>query len=331
MTARELLPRLASLRVLVIGDLMLDHYVWGEVSRISPEAPVPVVHVAREADTAGGAANVALNLAALGIRTEVIGCLGADPAADRLRSLLHAAGIETGRCVVRPGAPTIVKTRVVARTQQLCRIDHEAPRSAYDIGASDGFEAALTAAVAVADAVIVSDYAKGAVTQGLLDRVFKLGRVHGRLVAVDPKPARHLNLAGAGVLTPNRGEALELAGFTDAAGEPPALEEVARRIHDLHAPALLVITLGADGMALCREGKIEHRMPTHAREVFDVSGAGDTVIATLTAALAAKASPVDAAHLANLAAGIVVSKFGTATVSPAEIIDFEQDEGRARN
>jgi len=329
MPPRDILSRLSGLRILVIGDLMLDHYVWGEVTRISPEAPVPIVHVARESDTAGGAANVALNLASLGVRAEVIGCMGEDAAAVRLRDLLHAGGIETGRCIVRAGVPTIVKTRVVARTQQLCRIDHEAPRSAYDLGNSPGLESALAAAVGEADAVIVSDYAKGVVTQALVDRVFALGRTRGCLVAVDPKPARHLNLTGAGVMTPNRAEALELAGLTDHGGEPPALEEIARRIHATHAPALLVITLGADGMAICREGQVEHRMPTHAREVFDVSGAGDTVIATLTAALAAKASSVDAAHLANLAAGIVVSKFGTATVTPAEISAFEQEAGHS--
>jgi len=319
MTPGNILSRLPGLRILVIGDLMLDHYVWGEVTRISPEAPVPIVHVARESDTAGGAANVALNLASLGVRAEVIGCMGEDAAAGRLRDLLHAGGIETGRCIVRAGVPTIVKTRVVARTQQLCRIDHEAPRAAYDLGNSSGFEAALAAAVGGADAVIVSDYAKGVVTQALVDRVFALGRACGCLVAVDPKPVRHLNLTGAGVMTPNRAEALELAGLTDHGGEPPALEEIARRIHTAHKPALLVITLGADGMAICRDGQVE-RMPTCAREVFDVSGAGDTVIATLTAALAAKASAVDAAHFANIAAGIVVSKFGTATVSDVEIL-----------
>ncbi len=326
MTPSDILSRFSGLRILVIGDLMLDHYVWGEVSRISPEAPVPIVHVVRESDTAGGAANVALNLAALGVRTEVIGCLGDDAAGARLRGLLDARGIATARCAVCPGAPTIVKTRVVARTQQLCRIDHEATRSAYDFAGSAGGEAALSAAVAEADAIIVSDYAKGVVTQALLDRVIALGKTHGHLVAVDPKPARRLNLTGAGVMTPNRAEALELAGLAgDGGGEPPALEEIARRIHAAYAPALLVITLGADGMALCREGRVEHRMPTHAREVFDVSGAGDTVIAMLTAALAAKASPVDAAHLANLAAGIVVSKFGTATVTPAEVLEFAKE------
>jgi D-beta-D-heptose 7-phosphate kinase/D-beta-D-heptose 1-phosphate adenosyltransferase len=326
MTPEDILAQFPALRILVIGDLMLDHYVWGEVSRISPEAPVPIVHVLRESDTAGGAANVALNLAALGVRTEVMGCLGDDGAGTRLRSLLNARGIITDRCVICENAPTIVKTRVVARTQQLCRIDHEAIRSTYDFSNGVGSEAALASAINEADAVIVSDYAKGVVTQRLLDKVVKFGGVRGCLVAVDPKPARHLNLAGVGVLTPNRAEALELAGITGGcSGESPPLDEIARRIHEAHAPELLVITLGSEGMALSRSGVIEHRMPTRAREVFDVSGAGDTVIATLTAALAAKASPVDAAHLANLAAGIVVSKFGTATVTPAEVLVFARE------
>jgi D-glycero-beta-D-manno-heptose-7-phosphate kinase len=323
MTPQDILSRLSGLRVLVIGDIMLDHYVWGEVSRISPEAPVPIVHVTRESDTAGGAANVALNLASLGVRTELIGCLGADTSAARLRDLMHTHGISTARCAVRVTTPTIVKTRVVARTQQLCRIDREASRSSYDLMSEPDFDARLAEAIADADAVIVSDYAKGVVTQGLFDRVLALGRSQDRLIAVDPKPARRLDLNGASLMTPNRAEALELAGVTDVTGgDAPDLEELARRIHAAFAPSLLVITLGAEGMAICRNGRVEHRMPTHAREVFDVSGAGDTVIATLTAALAAKAPAVDAAHLANLAAGIVVSKFGTATVTPTEILEF---------
>lgn len=322
MNPEEILGRLGSLRILVIGDIMLDHYVWGEVSRISPEAPVPVVHVLRETDTAGGAANVALNLASLGAKVELIGALGNDAPAARLRSLLGEHGVETARCPSSAAAPTIVKTRVVARTQQLCRIDHEAPRSAYSLDANGEAARSVAEAVARADAVIVSDYAKGVVTQALLDRVLELGRTHRRLIAVDPKPSRRLNLRGAGVMTPNRSEALELAGLAESGGEVIGLDEIARRIHQAYAPELLVITLGADGMAICREGRVEHRMPTRAREVFDVSGAGDTVIATLTASLAAGASPVDAAHLANLAAGIVVSKIGTATVTPAEVVAF---------
>ena len=170
-------------------------------------------------------------------------------------------------------------------------------------------------------AVIVSDYAKGVVTQALLDRVRELAARSGALLAIDPKPSRKLDLRGAGLITPNRHEALQLAGLPEPAlGETYPLEEICARIHAEFAPKVLVVTLGADGMAVSRGGKVEQILPTEAREVFDVSGAGDTVIAFLTAALACGASPVDAARIANLAAGVVVSKMGTATVSPAELL-----------
>lgn len=327
MTSADILSRVAGRRVLVIGDLMLDHYVWGDVSRISPEAPVPVVHVTRETDAAGGAANVALNLAALGVSAELIGCLGVDEPATRLRRLVEARGISMEYCVGSAMVPTIVKTRVIARAQQLCRIDHEAPRAAYAQSLHSEIDSRLDEAVRRADAVIVSDYAKGVVTQALLDRVLAMGRAHGRLIALDPKPGRRLNFAGAGVITPNRAEALELAGLTESGGEVVSLDEIVARIYEVYAPDLLIITLGAEGMAICRDGRVEHRMPTEARDVFDVSGAGDTVIACLTAALAAGASPFDAAHMANLAAGIVVSKIGTAIATPAEIIAFDRSVG----
>lgn len=317
--ADEILSRLASLRILVVGDLMLDHYLWGEVSRISPEAPVPIVQVARESDTAGGAANVALNLAALGVKTELIGCLGADQPGGRLQAILAAKAVDTARCVVRASVDTIVKTRVIARNQQLCRLDREGTRTGYAILPDAALAALLEEAVIAADAVIVSDYAKGVVTQELLDLLLALGRKHGRLIAVDPKPQRPLAWRGAGVLTPNRAEALELAGCPGPAGEGVTLDEIVARIAERHAPELLVITLGAQGMAVCRGGKVQQVMPTRAREVFDVSGAGDTVIATLVAALAAGADALVAAELANVAAGIVISKLGTATVTPEEL------------
>lgn len=320
MTTAELLAAFPSRRILVIGDLMLDRYILGDVHRISPEAPVPVVQATEEKLVAGGAANVAHNLAAAGVRAAVFGTLGVDETGKSLAAILEQKGVEAGRCLRRASAPTIVKTRVVARHQQLCRIDHEGPRGLYDPLADPAGEAALTAAVAEADAVIVSDYAKGVVTPALLDRVRELAAKSGVLLAIDPKPSRKLNLRGAGLITPNRHEALQLAGLPEPAlGDVYPLEEICARIHAEFAPKVLVVTLGADGMAVSRGGKVEQVLPTEAREVFDVSGAGDTVIAFLTAALACGASPVDAARLANLAAGVVVSKMGTATVSPAEL------------
>lgn len=315
MNPLEIINAFGSLRVLVIGDLMLDHYIWGEVQRISPEAPVPIVHTQRQTYTAGGGANVALNLASLGVTVRLAGTIGDDSAGRQLRELLADSEVDTELCL-QASCPTIVKTRVIARTQQLCRIDHEGAPQAYALPTSPD----LRAAIEDCDALILSDYAKGAVTQALLDDLLAQARQHGKIVSLDPKPASKLEFHGVGLLTPNRHEALGLAGLPEPNhGEPYPLEAICRKIHDRHSPELLIITLGADGMAIGRDGTIDCVLPTEAREVFDVSGAGDTVIATLTAALATGASPVEAAQLANQAAGIVVSKIGTARVDPDEL------------
>jgi D-glycero-beta-D-manno-heptose-7-phosphate kinase len=322
MTRTELLTALPSLRILVIGDLMLDHYIWGDVHRISPEAPVPVVHAARDSYTAGGAANVALNLASLGVQAMLIGTLGNDSHADTLVGLLEAAAIDASGCPRLEAATTIVKTRVIIRTQQLCRIDREASPASYALDSQPALWSELDSQIAACDAVIVSDYAKGVITQSLLDYVSGLAAKHQKLLAIDPKPAHQLRFTTAGLITPNRHEALQLAGLAEPThGAAYPLAEVCRRIHENYAPELLVITLGADGMAVCHGGEVVQTLPTQARAVFDVSGAGDTVIATLTAALAAGASPIEAAQFANHAAGIVVSKVGTATATCREFLD----------
>lgn len=316
----ELLARFEQTRVLVIGDLMLDHYVWGDVTRISPEAPVPVVRVLKETQTAGGAANVALNLSALGAKASVVGVIGEDSHGDGLLQLLQQQNVNVSPIIRRADCPTIVKTRVLARTQQLCRIDRESTKQSYSLPPPllDGED--LSTLISNSDAVILSDYAKGALTQSVVDTVRRIATPAGIMVAVDHKPSSALDLRGLGLMTPNRHEALEMAGLPEPCpGAPYPLEETCRRIHEKDAPALLVITLGADGLAICRNGRVERMMPTQAKEVFDVSGAGDTVIATLTAALAAGAHPEEAAHIANIAAGIVVGKIGTATASRDEL------------
>ena len=317
MTNASILAAIRELKILVIGDLMLDHYIWGDVHRISPEAPVPIVNVSRESHTAGGAANVALNLASLGVAARVAGTLGEDAAGNKLLGLLGAAGVDTSLCLTAPPRPTIVKTRVIVRNQQLCRIDHEAAASLYSIEASP----ALLSAIEASDAVIVSDYAKGVISQSTLNAILDHAKQHGKTIAIDPKPSSHLKFEGASLITPNRHEALELAGLAEPRiGDPYPLDQVCRHIQQRHSPELLIITLGADGMAICRDGKVEQTLPTRARQVFDVSGAGDTVIATLTAALTSGLSAEDAAKLANLAAGVVVSRLGTATVTPEDLL-----------
>lgn len=324
MNTSELLTAFPSRRILVIGDLMLDHYIHGDVHRISPEAPVPVVQATEERYVAGGAANVAHNLAAAGIRASVFGSFGDDEPGRVLSAILKGNGVAMSHCPRRPAVQTIVKTRVMARHQQLCRIDREGVRGLYDPLSDQSGNEALVAAVAEADAVILSDYAKGVVTPVLLNRVRELTQAKGILLAVDPKPSRRLDLRAAGLLTPNRHEALQLAGLTEPSlGEAYPLAEICARIHAEFSPAILVITLGSDGMAVSRGGVVEAVLPTEAREVFDVSGAGDTVVAFLTAALASGASPVEAARLANIAAGIVVSKMGTATATAAEVLAVE--------
>lgn len=322
MTSQELLDHFKETPVLVVGDLMLDHYLWGDATRISPEAPVPVVAQVRDTYTAGGAANVAMNLAALGAPVELFGWTGRDVPGDVLAGVLAANGIVYSPQWRSEDKPTIEKTRVMVRQQQLCRIDREAHREVYAFD-SEACLDMLAKKMAAAKAVIVSDYAKGVVTEKLLARLIACRESTGCLIAVDPKPKRKLNVKGMDLITPNRDESLQMAGLSIEPNDPFPEAEVVRGISENYAPRHLVVTLGADGMLVCDEGKIAHRIPTVAREVFDVSGAGDTVIATLTLAMAAGASVEEAAHLANLAAGIAIGKLGTATVTPQEILDYE--------
>lgn len=316
------------LSVLVVGDVMLDRYLWGEVRRISPEAPVPIVWVQRETHTAGGAANVALNLASLGVRCELFGTIGSDANGAELRALLAQRGVAFDERLVR-SCPTITKTRVMAQRQQVCRIDWESEAEAYTLEET-GLLALLAEKAARHKAVIISDYAKGLITQPVVDTLRKVRATHGIFLAIDPKPRRPLEIAGLDLLTPNRSEALELAGLPDAAGRDIAsLEDVAQSIAVRYQPEYLVMTLSELGMLLRRPDGFTQHFATIAREVADVSGAGDTVISTLTAALAGGLAPAEAVHVANVAAGIVVGKLGTATVTRSELTEAMQAEADA--
>ncbi len=312
---KDILDRIKSLRLLVVGDVMLDRYVVGEVNRISPEAPVPVLTVESERAVAGGAANVALNAAELGAQVESVGWFGPDDQGNQLRSLLGEQGIEVDPALRFGSAPTISKTRVMASNQQICRVDREEGPEAYEPDLNQLGEA-LRAKAEKADAVILSDYGKGFVTNELISLV----REVSSFLSVDPKPSRLLDYSKPDLLTPNRHEALEMAGRSRLSRGSLPQEEIVGAIFEKFDPGLLAITLGADGMLLARNGKVEKIMPTAAREVFDVSGAGDTVISILTLALVAGADLEQAAELANVAAGIVVAKVGTATASPDEIL-----------
>ena len=322
--ARQILAAAQKARVLVVGDVMLDQFIWGSVARISPEAPVPVVDFARESFMPGGAANVSRNLADLQVPTEIFGAIGNDDAARQLQKLLAAQNIGCAGLVKNAARHTSIKTRIVAHQQQVVRVDRET-RVHLDAQTTGRLLAAFKYRLAGADAVIVGDYGKGVVTQPLLDEIKSLCRARGVWLSLDPKPVHRLNLANLSLITPNRKEAFELAGLPDETRvENPLADKnlllVAEKLLDELRPAVLLITLGELGMLLCQRGQKPFHIPTVAQEVFDVSGAGDTVIATFTLAIAAGASPVEAAILSNHAAGLVVGKVGTATTSPEELL-----------
>lgn len=306
MTARE---SLHNARVLIAGDAMLDRYWFGEVSRISPEAPVPVVRVRLEEERAGGAANVARNAAALGAKVRLLTVVGDDEPARSLERLLREANVDAVLSQ-DTGFKTTVKLRVVGRQQQLLRIDfEEAPGERVLQSKLTQFESSLPDA----DVVILSDYAKGALLH--IDRMIGAARAAGRFVLVDPKGDDYDKYRGASVLTPNKSEFREVAGSWKS--EADFIDRAHRLREHLDIGALL-ITRSEEGMTLI-EAAGELHVPALAREVFDVSGAGDTVIATLGVMVAAGASLAEAVRWANKAAGIVVGKLGTAVVHPDEL------------
>jgi D-glycero-beta-D-manno-heptose-7-phosphate kinase len=321
---RRFLHDAARTRVLVVGDVMLDQFIWGTVARISPEAPVPVLDFQRESFMPGGAANVARNLTALGVPSTLFGSIGSDRQGRELKDLLTECRIDCDGLVASVRRITSVKTRIVAHKQQVVRIDRET-NLPLDGSTTRRLLARLEQLVSQSGAVIIGDYNKGVVTQELLDATRALCHRHGVWLSVDPKPSHRLDLTGLSLITPNRKEAFELAGLTDDTRnldpqQDPRLQEVAQKLLRDLRPALLLITLGESGMLLCQRNQKTIHIPTIAQEVFDVSGAGDTVIAAFTMAIAAGASPVEAAILSNHAAGIVVGKIGTATVTPQELL-----------
>lgn len=317
----SLLEKIAHFKVLVIGDLMLDHYIWGEAHRLSPEAPVPVLKVKRDTYAAGGAANVALNIIALGGQCELCGWIGKDDAGQQLVSILHQNRVTYDPQFCTTAVSTIQKTRIMAQHHQLGRVDREAAPSAYRFD-SAAIITTLKRKMQSVDAVILSDYAKGVLSEPLITALQKAAKEQGCCLALDPRPKRPLQSLDLDLLTPNQDEALLMAEIRIATGEPFPAEAVCRRIWERHRPKLLVVTLGPEGMLISTEGHVVQHVPTAAREVFDVSGAGDTVIAALTLALATGASPQEASRLANLAAGIVVGKRGTATAAAKDIIRY---------
>ena len=322
----EILGRFPEICVAVVGDLMLDQFVYGVVERISPEAPVPVVEVEREVFHLGGAANVVHNLVTLGCRVELVGALGADAQGDLFRTQLQEIGVPGEGLVEVAERPTAVKTRVIAQHQQVVRFDRERngplPSSAVRTMVDR-----LASRMVSLDAVIVSDYGKGVIGPELMGAVLAAARARRVLVAVDPKPPNALLYRGADVITPNVKETEVMAGMP-ARSTQEAVAAGRALLERLETRAILV-TRGERGMTLVeREGDVTH-IPTVARDVFDVTGAGDTAISALTLGWAATKDVKEAAALANLAAGIVVGKLGTATVSAEELREAAAGPDRA--
>lgn len=319
----SLVSRFSGKRILAIGDLMLDEFIWGTVSRISPEAPVPVVNVTGESYYPGGAANVARNLREFTAGVSVMGVAGTDAPGDRLLNLLCGSGIDTSGIQREPGVSTTVKTRIIARNQQVVRVDRERKKALPDAGTARAIEY-LDSVIAGVDGIVVADYGKGFLTQPLADHICRAARAAGKTLTVDPHPHTSLRWENATAIKPNRAEAFLAAGLPPSDPVAPALAddallEAGRRLLQLWGAENLLITLGEQGMLLLRDGAPPYHTPARAKEVFDVSGAGDTAIAVFTLALASGAPAEQAAEIANCASAIVVGKIGTATATPAEL------------
>ncbi len=321
------LQSFASARILVVGAVMLDHFVWGNVRRISPEAPVPVVEVVRETLFPGGAANVARNLSPFTRHSFIMGRVGRDNEAQKLCALLNDEGVSTDTLLIDENLPTICKTRIAARQQQIVRVDREVLQQLSDAELAE-VEQRVRAKIADLDAIVIEDYGKGFITQPLVELLVRLAKEFNKLLTVDPSPRNPLDWRGVSLVKPNRLEAFAAAGIDDRhnAGDPvrdPQLLEVGARLLAKWQVPHILITLGEQGMVIfnASDPAAPHHIPTRAREVYDVSGAGDTAIALLTLALASGLSLHDAAEVANHASGIVVGKLGTATLTPDELLN----------
>src|SRR5947209_12974982 len=326
----QILDRAPSMRITVIGDLMLDEFVWGKVGRICPDAPVPVVEVTGESFYPGGAANVARNLRGFSSKVAVVGMFGTDRGGRQLRELLAEQSIDTKGVVEESGFPTIVKTRIIARNQQIVRVDREQLRSPAPAHVSRVVRN-LQRDLAKTDAVIFEDYGKGFLSADLVRQISEQAIAAGKIVTADPNPLHSVDWKKVTAVKPNRTEAFLAAGlpWRDPAEDPGKDKPLLKAGETLLAKwqtKLVLVTLGEQGMMLFERGKKPHHIPTKARQVFDVSGAGDTAIALFTLALSSEATPVEAAEIANHGSAVVVGKLGTATVTPDELsASFEND------
>ena len=317
--ARTILDQFSHARILVIGDMMLDEYIWGKVDRISPEAPVPIVKVLSQSSMPGGAANVMTNLHALGVTVYACAVIGDDAKGHLLLSLLNAGTIHTAGILLDSSRPTIVKTRIIAHHQQVVRVDDELLKpipEEYIQKMAQYIERHLD----TIDAIIIEDYGKGLISPLFLQHIKRYAAIRAIPITVDPKIGHYMDYTDVSTITPNRSEAYDAVGDHS---RTLSIEKVGEKLlKEVWKSHNVLITLGEDGMILFERGQDSlFKIPTAARDVFDVSGAGDTVIATYTAALVSGATPRQAAILANSAAGIVVGKLGTASVTREEVLN----------
>ncbi len=315
----EILDNFSKIKILVVGDVMIDRYWWGSVTRISPEAPVPIVKLEKMSTSAGGAANVAANLAGLGVKPVLFGIVGDDDESALLSQLLTEGGIGDHFLTPVPGRKTTVKTRIVAHSQHLVRIDQETNEQISNADA-DGILPKIAAILPDIDAVIVSDYAKGFLSDHFLSSLIDLARSSGKVIFVDPKGRDFSRYKGATVITPNKREAAEACGLEMEIGDLVSL--AGKQLLDELALEALLITEGEDGMTLFSKGSSAAQFDSLAQDVYDVTGAGDTVIATFAAASTAGQTYIEAAKLANIAAGLVVGKIGTTIITKKMMTEF---------
>ncbi|MFP4522233.1 MAG: D-glycero-beta-D-manno-heptose-7-phosphate kinase [Fibrobacterota bacterium] len=316
--AEQILKNISGKRIIVAGDIMLDRYLWGKVDRISPEAPVPVVKIERETEIPGGAANVAVNTASLGAETECLSLCGTDDRGERIICLLSEAGVGTGSIIRDPDISTISKTRVIAHEQHIVRVDREKtdpPKNDTDNSLIEKLKKISKGA----DAVILSDYGKGTLSPSILKESASLKKDKGIFTALDPKERNFSRYCGFSICTPNSKETREAVGYSIE--NDRALLKAGPELIKKFGLDSILITLGSRGMALFEGNNPPSIFKACAREIFDVTGAGDTVISVLTAAVTGGASLPEAAEIANIAAGIAVSGVGTVTISPKQIID----------
>ncbi len=314
----DLISRFASVKVLVVGDIMLDKFLWGSVKRISPEAPVPVVEFEKQTAIAGGAANVALNVKGLGADVFLVGICGDDQESEELQTVIEKAGVSFESVLKSKQRQTTVKTRIVAGTQHVVRIDRESTETVSEID-EEKIQVLLDRILPSANIVIISDYAKGLLTKSLLSRLISSGREDSIPVLVDPKGNDYGQYSGASLITPNKKEAMKASRLDQI--DSHEIIKVGEAILSNTSIGSLLITEGEAGMTLFEPGKEPLKLASVARKVFDVTGAGDTVIATLAVALGAGATLAAASEISNIAAGLVVEKVGTTSIKLDDLVN----------